>query len=188
MIKTLMKLPILALATALIIPATAEAQGRTPHRDSAAVGGDIGIFLPREDALEPAVTLDGFYEYYFTPRTSLRLGLGVTAPEFEFEPDESLRFVRIGGDIIYNWERGAIHPFVGGGLGVYMLQPRENGNNIFDSESKLGAVALGGVEFFTSDTFSIKAEGSYHMIGDVDEFGDLAPGGLKLAVGVKKYF
>lgn len=182
--KTSVRLSIIAALLSLI-PVMAEAQGRTPRTDSAAVGVDVGVFRPSEDALKPALSLDGFYEYYLSPRTSLRLGAGWTEPEFDFEPDESLRYIRVGGDLIYNWERGAIHPFVGAGLGIYILQPRENGNDRADSESKLGGVLLGGLEFFTSNTVSVKGEASYHIISDVNGF---SPNGLKLTIGLKKYF
>lgn len=183
---TSIRLPIIAAVLSLV-PGMAEAQ-RTPRTYSAAVGVDVGLFRPSDDVLKPALSLDGFYEYYMSPRTSLRLGVGWTAPEYDFEPDESLRYVRVGGDLIYNWERGAIHPFVGAGLGIYILQPRENGNDRLDSESKLGGVLLGGLEFFTSNTVSVKGEASYHLISNVDGFGPRNPDGLKLTIGLKKYF
>ena len=183
----LFRLPIIAAAL-VIFPVMAEAQGRTPRTGSAAVGGDIGWFFPSEDALNSSVSLDGFYEYYLAPRTSVRFGLGWTAPEYDFEDDESLRYVRIGGDVIYNWERGTIHPFVGAGLGIYILQPSENGNDVAESESKLGGVLLGGLEYFTSNTVSLKGEASYHFISDVDNFGPPNPSGFKIAIGLKKYF
>ena len=129
--------------------------------------------------------VEGFYEYYFTPRTSVRVGLGWANPEFDREEDDSLRYVRVATDVVHNWEGGAIHPFVGAGLGVYFLQLRDNGRNLGDSESKLGGTAFGGVEFFTSRRVSVKAEARYHLISDVDS---LNPDGLALTIGVKKYF
>jgi hypothetical protein len=185
--KTLSRIPLIALAISLL-PAVAAAQGRTPRTDSAAVGGDVGVFLPTDDELEPALSLDGFYEYYWSPRTSLRLGLGWTNPEYERDPEASVHHIRIGGDVIYNWERGAVHPFVGAGLGIYIMEPRRNGDSLADSESKIGGVLLGGAEFFTSNTVSVKGEVSYHLISNVDNFGPENPDGFKLSVGLKKYF
>lgn len=184
---TAFRLPIIAVVL-FLLPGIAAAQGRTPRTDSAAVGVDVGVFRPSQDALKPALSLDGFYEYYLSPRTSLRLGLGWTAPEYDFDPDESLRYIRVGGDLIHNWEGGPIHPFVGAGLGVYIMQPRENGTDRAESESKLGGVLLGGLEFFTSNTVSVKGEASYHLISNVDNFGPGNPDGLKLTIGLKKYF
>jgi len=189
MTKTFFKLPLLAIVLTLL-PAVAAAQ-RTPRTDSAAIGGEVGVFRPDADALNPSLSLDGFYEYYVSPRTSLRLGLGWTSPEYDFDPDESLRYVRFGGDMLYNWEGGAVHPFVGAGLGVYILQRRENGDDIGDSESKLGGVLLGGVEYFTSNSVSIKGEASYHLISNADGFagrGPRNPDGFKLTIGLKTYF
>ena len=47
---------------------------------------------------------------------------------------------------------------------------------------------LGGAEFFTSNSLSIKGEVSYHLISNVDDFGPANPDGLKLSIGLKKYF
>jgi hypothetical protein len=173
---------------ALGLPTLAAAQARVPDTDSAAIGGDIGIFLPREEGMKSGLALDGFYEYYFTPRTSVRLGAGWMNPKFDTEEDDSLRAVRIGGDVVYNWEGGVVHPFAGAGLGIYFLQLRDNGDSLGDSETKLGGVLFGGVEYFTSRTLAIKGEARYHIVGDIDELGGLNPGGLSLSIGVKTYF
>lgn len=168
-----------------LVPAGASAQRRVPATDSGAVIGDVGVFLPRSEELDSSPVLEGFYEYYFTPRGSLRLGLGWTDPSFTRGSDDTLRTVRVAVDGVYNWERGAVHPFVGAGLGIYFLQPTDNGENFGDSETKPGATLFGGIEFFTGRTVSVKAEGQYHLIGDV--FG-INPGGLALKIGLKKYF
>jgi opacity protein-like surface antigen len=86
---------------------------------------------------------------------------------------------------VHNWEGGAVHPFVGAGLGTYFLQFRDNGNNVGDSETKVGGTVLGGAEFFTSDTFAVKGEARYHIVSKVNGFN---PSGLSLTVGVKSYF
>ena len=170
-----------------LLPVLAAAQGRTPTTGSAAVGGDIGLFLPRADDLKSGLDVSGFYEYYFQPRISLRLGLGWMNPEYDDDrdPDASVRFIRIGGDVIYNWERGSIHPFAGAGAGVYILQQKNNGENVGDSEGQFGINFLGGAEFFMNRTTAIKAEGRYHAVADAGGFN---PDGLSLTIGLKKYF
>lgn len=173
------------LAIVLAVPSLALAQRRVPATESAAIGADVGLFLPREEALDMGPALEGFYEYYFAPRTSVRVGLGWANPEFDREEEDSLRYVRIATDVVYNWEGGAIHPFVGAGLGVYFLQLRDNGRNSGDSESKLGGTVFGGLEFFTTRSVSVKAEARYHLISDLDS---LNPDGLALTIGIKKYF
>ena len=171
----------------MLFPAAGQAQSRTPAADSAAIGGDVGLFFPKADDLKAGLDLFGFYEYYPAPRTSFRLGLEWMNPQYDEDrdPDASVRVIRVGGDFVYNWERGAIHPFAGGGLGIYVLQPRNNGRNEGDSETKFGASMFGGLEYFTSRTMAVKAEGRYHLVSDADGFD---PDGLSLTVGLKKYF
>lgn len=170
-----------------LLPVLAQAQGRTPTTDSAAIGGDVGLFLPAAEDLNAGLNLFGFYEYYTAPRTSFRFGVEWMNPEYDEDrdPDASVRTIRIGGDFIYNWERGAIHPFAGAGLGIYVVQPRNGGRNEGDSDANLGASFFGGVEFFTSRTMAVKAEGRYHVVTNANGFN---PDGLSLTVGLKKYF
>jgi hypothetical protein len=174
-----------AFVLSLALPGAAAAQGRVPTTDSAAIGGEVGTFLPREEVLDSGLTFEGFYEYYFAPRTSVRLGMGWANPGFEGEGDENLRHVRIAGDLVYNWEGGGIHPFAGAGLGIYFLQFTDDGESIGDSETKFGGTLFGGAEFFNGRTFAIKAEARYHVVAD---FGNFDPDGLSVTIGVKKYF
>jgi hypothetical protein len=172
-------------AAALAAPPVAHAQGRVPATDSAAVGGEIGTFLPRQDGLDSGLTLEGFYEYYFAPRTSVRLGMGWANPSFERGTDENMRYVRVAGDLVYNWEGGGVHPFAGAGLGIYFLQFTDEGESIGDSETKFGGTLFGGAEIFAGRTVAIKAEARYHVVSDAGSFD---PDGLSVTVGVKKYF
>ena len=179
---TLIRKSILALSLA-VIPAAASAQ--TPQADSAAIGADIGVFLPKADGMKSGLDFGAFYEYYPTARTSIRLGGNWMNPKFDVEEDDSFRYFRIGGDIVYNWEGGSVHPFVGAGLGVYFLQQIDNGDSIGDSETKLGGTLFGGAEFFMSNTVSVKGEAKYHLISNINGFN---PDGLSLTIGLKKYF
>jgi opacity protein-like surface antigen len=165
-------------------PATAWAQ-RTPVAESGAIGGDFGVFLPAEDQLSPGLALEGFYEYYLTARTSVRTGLGWANPNFDREEEDSLRHLRVALDVAYNWEGGTVHPFVGAGVGIYFLQLKDNGESFGDSESKFGGTVFGGVEYFTSNTLSVKGELRYHLISNI---GALNPDGVTLSIGLKKYF
>ena len=169
--------------TVLALPATALAQ-RVPATDSAAIGGDVGLFFPRQDGMKFGPTLEGFYEYYFQPRTSVRIGLGWARPKFDPFTEDSVRYLRVPVDVVYNWEGGAVHPFVGAGLGVYFLQQQHNGNNAGDSQTKLGGTLFGGVELFTGRTTALKFEARYHAV----QRTFIEPDGLALTVGLKKYF
>jgi opacity protein-like surface antigen len=180
--KTLIKNSILILGLALT-PAVSQAQ--TPQADSAAFGVDLGLFLPKQENLNKGIDFGGFYEYYPTARTSIRLGANWMNPKFDGSDDSHLRYIRIGGDLVYNWEGGTVHPFVGAGLGVYFLQERFDGEAARESETKVGGTLFGGVEYFTSNTVSVKGEAKYHLIQNLGTFN---PDGLSLTIGLKKYF
>ena len=180
------KARLLILATVFsCIGAPARAQGRVPHKDSAAIGGDVGVFVPQQDGMSSGPALEGFYEYYFDPRESVRVGLGWADPGVDNEPGDSVRQVRVGIDVLHNWEGGSIHPFFGAGLGTYFLQARDNGQNSGDSRTKFGGTLIGGVELFVSDTFSVKGEARYHIVLKADDYN---PSGLALTIGAKAYF
>jgi hypothetical protein len=169
----------------MALGSSAAAQGRVPATDSGAIGGDVGIMVPRAEPLGTGPVLEGFYEYYFAPRTSVRIGLGWANPSFDREEDDSLRTLRVPVDLVYNWEGGTLHPFAGAGLGIYFVQQKDNGASVGDSATKVGATLLGGVEFFSGRSVAVKGEARYHLLGDA--FG-INPGGLAVTIGVKKYF
>ena len=179
------QLLICSLAVWLSAPAIAAGQPRMPHRDAGAVGGEVGIFLPKEDVLTTGPVVEGFYEHYLTARESVRVGVGWLNPKWEGEPDDSLRQIRIAVDFIHNWEGGPVHPFVGAGIGTYFLQFRDNGENAGDGDTRLGGTVFGGVEYFTSNTFAVKGEARYHIVAKTNGFN---PSGLSLTFGVKRYF
>jgi hypothetical protein len=182
-VKILVRSSILAIALSMV-PSYVFAQ-RTPHADMAAVGGDIGVFFPREDFMSNGLNLEGFYEYYMTSRTSVRLGAGWMFPKFDQNDEDGFRYIRVNGDIVRNWEGGTIHPFVGAGLGIYFIQEKNDGRTVGEDHTKLGGTVFGGLEFFTSNTVSVKGEARYHLIDNINGFN---PDGLALTIGLKKYF
>jgi hypothetical protein len=174
-----------ALVILLSLPGAALAQSRMPHEGAAAVGADVGLFIPRQDGMSTGPAIEGFYEWYLSARDSVRVGAGWANPKQEANNDAKMREIRIAGDFVHNWEGGAVHPFVGAGLGIYFLQPRVNGSNVGSSATKLGGTLFGGAEYFTSKTFSVKGEARYHI---VSKSGPYDPSGLELTIGVKSYF
>src|SRR5688572_13020029 len=88
-------------ALSLLFPLTASAQ---PREGQVALGGDVGLFFPADDQFDSALIWGGFLEGYVTPRVGIRGSLFVTSPEYDRGTDEHERQMRLGADVIYNWE------------------------------------------------------------------------------------
>ena len=181
----------LMLIAGLMAPLPALAQTRhhaerQPAEGSIAVEGGIGFFVPQDSAFGTALDLEGHGDFYLTSRLGVRFGVDWTDPSFHRESSDSLRQVRFGGDVIYNWEGGKWHPFVGAGAGAYFLQFKDNGESLGESETKPGFNLGGGVEYFTGRTVSLKGEARYHVIGKTR--GGQDPSGLVFTGGIKKYW
>lgn len=166
-------------------PVLATAQSRVPHTESTALGIDVGAFMPRSDQLGGAALISVNYDYYVTPRVSVRGSFGWTNPEFGTSGPDSLREMPLRLDLNYNWEGGQWHPFVGAGVGAYFMQFRNNGQTIGDMETKLGVNLGGGVEYFFNRAVAFKGEGRYHAVPKVR---GVQPSGLALTAGLKTYF
>ena len=156
-----------------------------PHRDANAVGAEVGVFSPRQSGMGTGPDIDGFFEHYLDSRNSIRADLGWMQAKQNNDSNKSVREIRLAGDLVHNWEGGAIHPFVGAGLGAYFLQPRVSGSNNGNGSTQFGGNILGGVEFFTAKTFAVKAEGRYHI---VTKWNGYDPSGFALTIGLKSYF
>ena len=179
----------LGLVAFLASASPAAAQRRMPHAAANSLGAEVGVFLPHDNRMTSGPTFSGFFEHYLTARDSLRLVAEWQNPKDEFEHADSVRQVRVGGDVIHNWEGGSVHPFVGAGLAAYFLQPRDNGAKFGDGATKLGGTLIGGAEFFTSNTFSVKGEARYNVVSKWNAPGfTYDPSGLALTIGVKSYF
>jgi opacity protein-like surface antigen len=171
-------------AALLATPATAAAQP-VPDSGQVAAGVDLGLFLPPDDRLDSAFIGGGFFEFYLTPRVGVRTSVMSLRPEYQGRLDEQERQVRIGADVIYNWEYVQIHPFVGGGIGIHLMRTHARGDNVGINHNKLGISALGGFEYFINRDWAVKAEGRYQWVGDIP-FVD--PSGFALTLGIKRYF
>lgn len=165
-----------------LLPALASAQ---PQGGQFAAGADVGLFFPADDQFDSALFWGGFLEGYATPRVGIRGSLFVTSPEYERGTDEHERQIRLGADVIYNWEGGRVHPFVGAGLAAHFLQFTDNGEDVGDSDSRLGFDVLGGLEYFLNRAWTVKGEGRYQW---VDDRRGVNPDGLVLTIGLKRYF
>jgi opacity protein-like surface antigen len=177
---------VLALAVIAAAPVAASAQERSPHAGSTAVGIDVGFLVPSDDQLDKTMNVGALFEYYLTPRVSLRTGFGIADSEFQNNEINSLRQVPLRMDLNYNWEGGRWHPFVGTGVGAYFLQQKTDGRPFGDQETKFGFNLGGGAEYFLGRRLAIKGEGRYHFIENASN--GLDPSGLSLSVGLKRYF
>lgn len=180
-----------AVTLTMAMPSTADAQSRrsrqasVPDTGMAAIGGSAGIFIPKDDSFDSSFIVEGLGEYYINPRVSLRGRVAFTDPDLKRETNDSLRQVQLGFDVLYNWEGGRWHPFVGGGIGANIIQPKDNGEAFGDSDTKPAFNALGGVEYFVNRRVSLKMEGRVQLLDNV--FGR-DPSGVALSFGVKRYF
>jgi hypothetical protein len=172
----------LAVASASVVAA----QERVPTAGTTAVGFDFGAYVPKDNQLDNSVILSGLFEYYVTPRVSLRSDFGWANPQFKNPAIDSLRQIPLRLDINYNWEGGRWHPFVGSGVGAYFLQFKREGDAFGDSETKLGMNVGAGLEYFTGRTVALKGEARYHIVPNVR--GGQDPSGLAVTMGLKKYF
>src|SRR6516164_5717220 len=96
------------LAFVLALPSQAFAQRRMPHADANAIGADIGLFAPHQDGMGTGLDLEGFFEHYLTARDSLRVDFGWMKAQQNNDSNKSVREVNVAGDLVHNWEGGAI--------------------------------------------------------------------------------
>jgi hypothetical protein len=177
-----MSLRVFVLALVCLVPTLAAAQPRTGQT---AIGADVGIYFPADDQLSNGLMADGFVEFYATPRVGVRGILTAIRNGYDREDDDDERQIRIGADVIYNWEGGAIHPFVGAGFGVHFLRFYRDGDNEGDNDTEVGTNLLGGLELFFSPSATVKIEGRYQWVPDRPS---LDPDGFGVLIGFKKYF
>jgi opacity protein-like surface antigen len=172
----------LAIVSTLALPAMAAAQ---PNAGQAAAGAEIGLFMPADDQLSTGIVGGGFLEFYATRRVGIRFSVMAIRNGYDRPDDDDERQLRFGGDVIYNWEGGKIHPFLGGGIGVHLLRFYRDGDNQGDNDTKIGGQVLGGLEYFLNRAWTVKGEGRYQWIEDRPT---LNPDGLSLTIGIKRYF
>jgi opacity protein-like surface antigen len=173
------------LGLLVISPTVVAGQERVPHKGTVAAGIEVGTFVPADDSFDSSLLVNGLYEYYVTPRVSLRTEVGWANPGLSRSAIE-LRQIPLRLDLNYNWEGGRWHPFVGTGLGAYFLQVKNNNQPFGSSETKAGFNVGGGVEYFVHRTVSFKGEARYHRIGSSQFVQN--PSGVAVTGGLKTYF
>lgn len=182
-------------------PASAQRRNAPPRRTVAvqpvpatgmwAVGGSIGASAPADAALQNGIDFAGNIERYLTPRVSVRGQIGVSRWDIQGHsfPGRIVPFFA-DANAVYNWEGGAIHPFVTAGVGLYRFHASEPSLRGDDSDTKPGVNLGGGLEYFLDRHTTMGGELLYHKVGAFDSplaaFGD---GSFwRFGFGVKRYF
>jgi len=177
--------PLLVVVFSLtLVPATALAQP-VPNAGQVAAGGEFGVFLPADDQLDPGWILGGLIEFYASQRVGIRGTVTSIRNDYNNRDDDDERQLRFGADVIYNWEDGTVHPFLGAGIAMHWLRFYDNDENVGENDTEFGMQVLGGAEFFLNRDWTIKAEARYQWVPDRPH---VDPDGLGLTVGVKAYF
>jgi hypothetical protein len=172
---------IVLLSVLFVSPVAAQ----TPDTGLIGAGGDIGVFFA-DEALENALTLDVFGEYYVTPRISVRALLGWTKPGFENLTEAKFRQTKLLFNGVYNWEFVEWHPFVTVGAGAYFVRALLEDLPDPDGETRGGINFGGGVEYFLNTMSSVKGEGRWDIVSHPSGFPDAS--GFTLTIGYKRYF
>jgi hypothetical protein len=173
-------------------------RAQVPATGDVAVGGNIGVSNPNHANLDTALLVSGNVERYLTPRLSIRGQAGAAFWDLKGfrELTGSLNPFFVDGNVVYNWEHGAWHPFATGGLGMYRFGysqiPRPGAPEVTGSDTNLGVDFGGGVEYFFTRRATLVAEGLFHKVGDVPTPGAVFHTGggsfFSATGGVKKYF
>jgi hypothetical protein len=171
----------LALLVGNVLPASAQ----TPDEGMLAAGIDIGAFFP-DDAFESAVTVDGFGEWYFTPRLSGRFMLAWTDPGVSNRTEDHFRQFKLLFNGVYNWEMGVWHPFVTAGAGAYFVRLILDERPDPEGETRGGLNVGGGIEYFATALTTLKGELRWDIVSDPPGLPDAT--GMTLTFGVKRYF
>lgn len=182
---------VFVLATLAAAPAEAQRRsgGRVPDTGMTAVGGWIGVSVPDDASFKKGLEGAGTIESYVTPRVSVRGELGVTSWDITGRGfTGSVKPVFVTGNVVYNWEGGAVHPYVTAGIGLYHYN--------FDivaapgSDNKFGANLGGGVELFFTRRSTIVGDALYHAVSNPTHspVADLDPRFWTVSFGLKHYF
>jgi len=182
---------LIAAPMALLLTTPAAAQRRTavPNEGMGAVGVSVGAALPFESTLKKGFDLAGQAEGYLSRRVSIRgqvsaAWLDITARPFT----GTVKPIAFNGNVVYNWEGGAWHPYVTAGLGLYHYTFTEN--SVTSSDNKFGVDVGGGIEYFFTRHDTLLGEVLVHAIpGTVSSAGaNYDAGYWTVSGGYKKYF
>jgi hypothetical protein len=163
--------------------------GPVPARGMSAVGISIGLAVPGDDGYDNGWTLTVTGEHYVTRRVGVRGSLAAAGGVREGAgEDNSMSPVLATGNLLYNWERGAWHPYATAGIGLYKFRFTEDGVDSHDTT--VGFNIGGGAEYFLTRSDAITGEWLMHpLVGVVDSRNaSYFPWFWTLSAGYKKFF
>lgn len=125
----------------------------------------------------------GSQEIHWSSANSLRGSLGFFDLPAERESGRGQRSaVFLAGNVSHNWWRGAVFPYVTGGVGLYAIEER-TGPRSDDDKVELGVNGGAGLEFRVHAAVTLRLEGMIHALtGDSPQ--TIATGTL----GLKFYY
>jgi opacity protein-like surface antigen len=162
---------------------------RAPAPGMIGIGASIGADIPQDASLDKGLDVAGTLEGYVTSRVSIRGQIGaawwdIVGRRFT----GTVKPVYFDANLVYNWEGGAVHPYVTAGVGAYKFRSTESGAPE-GSDTKAGFNVGGGAEFFFAPRATFTAEALYHK---VDSFATPLAGFdgsfWRVAMGMKAYF
>src|SRR6516225_4795572 len=181
---------IVTLSLVMLAGTAAFAQRRAPAAGMWAIGGSVGAGVPSDPSLANGFDLAGNLEGYVTPRVSIRAQLGGTWLDVVGRHfTGTINPVFLDGNIVYNWEGGAVHPFVTGGVGMYRYRSLIDGAPAM-TDTRPGVDVGGGLELFYHRRTAMTAEALYHAVSQVNTPVTTFNQGQfwTFGVGVKQYF
>ena len=167
------------------------AQPRTPATGMWAVGGSVGAAAPMDAALQNGIDLAGNVERYLTPRVSVRGQIGTSWWDIQGHTfTGTIRPLFADANAVYNWEGGAVHPYVTGGVGIYHFHASEPTLSTNASDTKAGVNAGGGLEYFLDRRTTMGGELTYHHVGAFNSpLASFGEGSFwRFGFGMKRYF
>lgn len=175
----------LCIATMLCCAVVAPARAQTPDTGMFAAGADVGFLFPAEE-FETTLTIDGYGEFYVTPRVGVRGMLAWASPGVDGRTEDHFRQARLLFNATYNWEFGAWHPYVTGGAGAYFVRLLRDDREDPDGETRGGINFGGGVEYFTTSVSAVKGELRFDRVSHPTGLPDASS--VTLTIGFKRYF
>jgi opacity protein-like surface antigen len=184
-----------ALLLVTVLASPAWAQTRVPDEGMYTIGLNVGFAKPTEDGLNTGLNLGASFERYFTPRVSIRGQLSGAWFEDDVFEDTTISPMAFTGNVVYNWERGAWHPYATAGIGMYRFRLSDDLlDDVFDdadtTETRFGVNLGGGIEYFFTRRDTLLGEIQYHAIpGDMDGFfAGYDASYWSFSAGYKRYF